>query len=182
MATADGVLLHCAAYRRCLAVSPDPALPGRSAFQHPYGVPLQDDVSWEADMAGEWGIGISSSSSEVRANGKYTRKTFHAQLLTLLPMIEYVQAETLECLNQLARRMLMFGGWLVFQLSLALANNLHEDYLAITLCMPSCLPVAADPSGYRPASQRTSHVLAQPCRQVRPFQGLFGRTGKYCSG
>lgn len=36
----------------------------------------------------------------------------------------------------------------------------------------SCLPGAADPSGYRPASQRTSHVLAQLGRQVRPFQFL----------
>jgi hypothetical protein len=104
-----------------------------------------------------------------------SQSVFHCNR-TLLPMIKYVQAETLECLDQLARRMIMFGGWLVFQLSLALANNLHEDdYLAITLCVPSCLPGAADPSGYRPASQRTSHVLAQPGRQVRPFQFL-----QYC--
>ena len=63
------------------------------------------------------------------------QSVFHCNR-TLLPMIEYVLAETLECLDQLARRMLMLGGWLVFQLSLALANNLHEDdYLAITMCV-----------------------------------------------
>jgi hypothetical protein len=67
MTTADGVLLgllHYATYRRCLAISPDLALPSHSAFQHPYRVPLQDDVAWEAR---EWGIGDLSSSSEPMA-------------------------------------------------------------------------------------------------------------------
>ena len=42
-------------------------------------------------------------------------------------MILYVRAETLEYFDPLARRMFWFGGRSVFQLRLALENNLHED-------------------------------------------------------